>query len=82
MKYITASGAQIIANTADGILVQVNTALTGTIKLSVDGTTFASITNPLAGDQFRYNGLRGLGPIIVNPSATTDITISFLNRNV
>lgn len=82
MKYITASGSTTVAAGADGLLIQVNTALTGTITLAAGGTTFAVITNPLAGDQFRYNGLRGLGAITVNPSATTDITVSFLNRNV
>jgi len=82
MKYITASGSQTVAAGADGLLIQVNTALTGTITLQVGGVTFAVITNPLAGDQFRYAGLRGQGAITVNPSATTDITVSFLNRNV
>lgn len=82
MKYITASGSQTVAAGADGLLIQVNTALTGTITLQAGGVTFAVITNPLAGDQFRYAGLRGQGDITVNPSGTTDITVSFLNRNV
>lgn len=82
MKYITASGSQTVAKAANGLLIQVNTALTGTITLAAGGTTFAVITNPVAGDQFRYNGLRDAGAITVNPSATTDITVSFLNRDV
>lgn len=82
MKYVTASGSQRIATVADGLLVQVNTALTGTITLQANASTFAVITNPIAGAQFRYNGLRGQGEISINPSATTDVTISFLNRQV
>jgi hypothetical protein len=82
MKYITASGSQTVASAADGILVQVNSALTGTITLGVGGTTFAVITNPVAGDQFRYNGLRNQGAITVNPSGSCNITVSFLNRRV
>lgn len=82
MKYITASGSQTVATAANGLLIQVNTALTGTITLAAGGVTFAVITNPTAGSQFRYNGLRNQGAITVNPSATTDITVSFLNREV
>lgn len=82
MKYITASGSQTVAANANGLLVQCNTALTGTVTLAAGGTTFAVITNPLAGNQFRYNGLRNAGAITVNPSGTTDLTVSFLNREV
>jgi len=82
MVYITASGSQTVATACNGLYVQVNTALTGTITLAAGGTTFAVITNPTAGNIFRYNGLRGKGAITVNPSATTDITISFLNRDI
>lgn len=82
MKYITASGSTTVAAAANGLLIQVNTALTGTITLAAGGVTFAVITNPIAGSQFRYNGLRGQGAITVNPSGTTDITVSFLNREV
>ena len=82
-KYITASGSQTVASAANGLLIQVNTALTGTITLATaTGGTFAVITNPLAGNQFRYNGLRGQGAVSIHPSATTDITVSFLNREV
>ena len=82
MKYITASGSQTVAAAVNGLLIQVNKALTGTITLGAGGTTFAVITDPTVGTQFRYNGLRNQGAITVNPSATTDITVSFLNRDV
>lgn len=82
MKYITSSGATTVASTANGLLVQVNKTLSGTITLAAGGTTFAVITDPGVGSQYRYNGLRGQGAITVNPSATTDITISFLNRDI
>lgn len=81
-KYITESGSVTVATAANGLLVQVNTALTGTITLAAGAVVFAVITDPVAGDQFRYTGLRGAGAITVNPSATTDITVSFLNREV
>jgi len=82
MKYITASGSQTVAAGADGLLIQVNTALTGTITLAAGAVTFAIITNPPAGTNFRYNGLRRQGAITVNPNGTCDITVSFLNRSV
>lgn len=82
MKYITASGSQTVASGADGLLIQVNTALTGTITLGAGGTTFAVITNPTGGSSFRYNGLRGQGAITVAPNDVCDITVSFLNRDV
>lgn len=82
MKYITASGSQTIETAANGLLVQVNSALTGTLTLAIGGTTFAIVTNPTVGTQYRYNGLRGQGAITINPSATCDVTVSFLNREV
>lgn len=80
MVYIT-TGTKTIAG-ADGLLIQVNGALTGTLTLAAGGNTFAVITNPTVGNQFRYNGLRGLGAITVIASATCDATISLLNRDV
>lgn len=85
--YITASGAASIGK-CNAILVQVNTALTGTITItnagdSTFGTssgTVAVITNPTVGSEYRYGGLNSLGAISINPSATTDITVSKLNR--
>lgn len=83
MKYITASGSQTLVSAADGLLVQVNAALTGTLTLATtNGSTFAIITNPTVGSQFRYNGLRGQGTVTINPSASCDVTVSFLNRDV
>ncbi len=82
MVYLTASGSATVAKTCNGLLIQVNKALTGTITLAAGGTTFAVITDPTVGTQFRYNGLRNQGAITVNPSVTTDITVSFLNRDV
>lgn len=83
MKYITTSGSQTLVSAADGLLVQVNAALTGTLTLATtNGSTFAIITNPTVGSQFRYNGLRGQGAVTINPSASCDVTVSFLNRDV
>lgn len=78
--YITSSGAADIAADATGILIQVNKALTGTITCQAGGTTFTVITDPTVGSQFVYGGLHGKGKITVNPSATTDIYVSILNR--
>lgn len=80
MVYITSGTKTITA--ANGLLVQVNAALTGTLTLAAGGTTFAVITNPTVGSQFRYNGLRGQGEITVIASTTCDATISLLNRDV
>lgn len=83
MKYITTAATHTVAAGADGLLIQVNTALTGTITLATaNGSTFAVITNPTVGSQYRYNGLRKLGAVTVTPNASCDITVSFLNRNV
>lgn len=82
MKYITSSGSTTVAAAANGLLIQVNKTLSGTITLAAGATTFAVITDPTVGTQFCYNGLRGQGAITINPSATTDITVSFLNRDV
>lgn len=84
MKYITASGSTTVATSVDGLLVQINKGdASATITLAAGGNTFAVIAGPyLSGYQYRYNGLRGQGAITVNPSATTDLTVSFLNRQV
>lgn len=79
-KNITGSGAVDIAAQADGIFIQVNKALTGNIICQAGGTTFATITDPVVGSQFQYSGLHGQGKITINPSTTTDITVSILNR--
>lgn len=85
MIHITASGAQSIG-LADCILITVNGALTGTITVTTAGSTqygtpagtVAVITNPTVGSSFKYGGLRTQGVVSINPSATTDITVSFL----
>lgn len=85
--YITSSGAQAVGVTG-AIYIQVNTALTGTITVTAAGSTqygtasrtIAVITNPVAGDFFKYGGLHTYGIISVNPSATTDITVTNLSR--
>jgi len=82
MVYITASGATTVASAANGLLVQVNAALAGTITLQAGGVTFAIISNPTVGSQYRYGGLSAKGAITVNPSATTDITVTLLNKTV
>lgn len=82
MIYITTGATTTIASNANGILVNVNTALTGTITLKAGGNTFAIITNPGVGVAFRGNGLRGQGAITCVTSTTCDITISLLNRDI
>jgi len=81
---ITASGSQTVASQANGVLIQLNKALVAeTIVVAVGGTTIATITGAAgAGSQFRYSGLSTRGAITVNPSATVDITVSFLNKAV
>lgn len=78
MLYITTSGAKDIADNLDAIFIQVNAALTGTITVAAGGTTFAVITNPTVGSQFKYGNLRGRGKVTVNPSTTCDITVTNL----
>lgn len=84
MIYITSSGSQAVAAAAGGLLVQINKGdATATITLKAGDNTFAVITGPyLSGYQYRYNGLRGQGAITINPSTTTDLTISLLNREI
>lgn len=77
MIYITASGSKTVADQADGMLIQVNAALTGTLTVTDGGTTKAVITNPTVGSQYRYYGFTGAAA--VNPSATCDITVSILS---
>ena len=82
--YVTASGSQTVAAQANGLLVQVNKALTvETITLQAGGVTFGVITGAVAaGAQFRYGGLSTKRAVTVNPSATVDITVTFLNKAV
>lgn len=69
--YITTTGAKDIADQVDAILIQVNGAYTGTITCQAGGTTFAVITNPTVGSQYKYGNLRGRGKVTVNPSTST-----------
>lgn len=87
-KNITSSGAVVVASEAGAIYIQVNAALTGTITVTTAGSTqygtaaqtIATITNPTVGSFFKYGGLKGQGAVSVNPSATTDITVTILSR--
>lgn len=81
-KNITTAATHTIASYADGILIQNNAALTGTIVVAVGGTTIATITNPAVGNTFTYGGLHGQGTVTITPSATCDITVSMLNRGL
>ena len=77
MIYITAATTTTVADQANGIMIQVNAALTGTITVRNAGTTVAVITNPTVGSVFRYYGFTGAVSLVT--SATCDITISILN---
>jgi len=77
--YLTAaSAAQVFTGSVRRAMIQVNTALTGTITV-VDGTSgstanVAVITNPVAGDKYEYWDFQTGVRII--PSATCDITVN------
>lgn len=83
---ITSSGATSIG-LARAILIQVNLGFTGTLTITNAGSTqygtssgtIATITNPATGQEYRYGGLHGLGAISINPSTSTDISVSKLN---
>lgn len=72
--HITASGAVTVAPACNRLLIQVNKALTGTITVISNSVTIAVITDPTVGSQYEYWKLQD--PVTVNPSATTDITVS------
>lgn len=84
---ITASGATDIG-LARAIIIEVNKALTGTITTTAAGSTqygtasstIATVTNPAVGDTYRYGGLHTQGHISINPSGTTDITVTKVNQ--
>ena len=77
MIYITTGTTTTVADQANGILIQVNTALTGTITVKDGGVTKGIITNPTVGLQFRYYGFTGAVSLVT--STTCDITVSILN---
>jgi hypothetical protein len=87
-KNITTTAATTVATQAGAILIQVNAALTGTITVTVAGSTqygtpaatIATITNPTVGNIFKYGGLAQQGAVVVTASATCDITVTVLSR--
>lgn len=76
MIYIT-TGTTTTLPQVNGILIQVNAALTGTITINDGGVAKGIITNPTVGLQFRYYGFAGVPTIVT--STTCDITVSILN---
>lgn len=86
---ITGSGATSVG-LAKGILVQMNAALTGSVTITAAGSTqygtaaqtLATITNPTVGESHRIGGLHGQGAISINPSGSTDLTVTKINRGV
>lgn len=89
MIYITTATTKNIGKQS-AIYIQNNLALTGTITVSAAGSTqygssaqtIAIITNPVAGDSFRYGGLHTYGDISIVNSADGNITITPLARIV
>lgn len=78
-SYITTGATtQVYTGSARRVIIQVNAALTGSIKVIDDITgstaTVATITNPAVGDQYEYWGFT-MGVRIVT-STTCDITVS------
>ena len=77
--YITDSTqTQVYTGPVKELFLQVNAALTGTIKV-IDGTAgttanVATITNPAVGDQYVYRGLVNGARVIA--SGSCDITAS------
>lgn len=82
-NYITtATTTQVATGKAKRVLIQVNTALTGTITV-IDGTAgttanVAVITNPPVGGRYEYWGFQN-GVRIVT-SATCDIAVSVIDN--
>lgn len=82
-SYITTNAAtQVFTGPANKVIIQVNAALTGSIKV-IDGTTgttanVATITNPTVGNQFEYWDFQ-TGVLII-PSTSCDITVSASDR--
>lgn len=83
---ITASGATSIG-LARAIIIQVNLGYTGTLAVTTAGSTqygttsqtIATETNPGTGQTLKYGGLHGQGAISINPSTTTDLTVTKVN---
>lgn len=77
MTYMT-TGATYTIGTGYGIVIQVNAPLTGTITVKDGNNTVAVIASVVPVGQYYYYGFSG--SISVIPSATTDSTVSVLNR--
>lgn len=83
---ITSSGAQSIG-LARAIVIQFNAALTGTVIVTAAGSTqygtsaqtLGTVTNPVVGEIWKAGGLQGQGAISINPSGTTDLTVTKVN---
>ncbi len=79
-SYVTASGpANIQTGHIRKVKIQVNTALTGTIKVSDETATastplIATITNPTVGTSYEYWNMAS--GVTVNPSVGCDITVN------
>lgn len=84
---ITGSGATSIG-LARAIRITVNLGYTGTLTVTAAGSTqygtaaqtIAIITNPVTGQVYPYGGLHGQGAISINPSTTTDISVTKVNK--
>ena len=81
--YITTGATtQCFTGPAEKVLITVNAALTGSIKVidDITGTTanVATITNPAVGDYYEYWDF-GIGVRIVT-STTCDITVNATDR--
>jgi len=79
VKYITTDAATLVTTGyVSKVLIQVNAALTGTIKVidGIAGTTanVATITNPTVGSQYEYWDLKD--GLIVIASGVCDISVS------
>lgn len=77
MIHIT-TAATYQAGKARGIILQFNAGLTGTATIADDNGTQAIITNPTVGQPYKYFGFTGAVTVVT--SATTDATISNLER--
>ena len=76
--YITDSTATTVSGPVKRVIVQVNAALTGTIKVidNTSGTTanVATITNPTVGSKYEYYNFTA--GVIIIASGACDITVS------
>lgn len=82
MAYNIITGSATTISPCGAIFIQVNAALTGTIVVSAGGIVQGTITNPTAGNSFRYGNLSKLTPVTVTPSTTCDISVTAMARLV